>query len=116
MRQRLRVRLRLGLGLSRRRCGAPELRIGRLGALLPLPLSVATRALRRVGVLELRAEDLDAPLLTLSPAARVLRRRVALELRIKGALRQYRAGSTPPKVMRRKDTACSRCLASTIVF
>ena len=32
---------------------------GRLGALLPLPLSVATRALRRVGVLELRTEDLD---------------------------------------------------------
>ena len=117
-RQRLRVRLRLRLGLALRlkRSVALGLSIDRLGALLRLSLSVATWAPRRVGVLELRAEDLDAPLLTLSPAARVLRRRGALELRIKGALRQYRAGSTPPKVMRRKDTACTRCLASTIVL
>ena len=59
MRQRL--RLRLGLGLCRRRCGAPELRIDRLDALLPLPRSMTTRALRRVGALELHSEDWDAP-------------------------------------------------------
>ena len=61
MRQRLRVRLRLGPGWCRRRCGAPELRIDRLDALLPLPRSMTTRALRRVGALELHTEDWDAP-------------------------------------------------------
>ena len=61
MRQRLRVRLRLGPGWCRRRCGAPELRIDRLDALLPLPRSMTTRALRRVCVLELHTEDWDAP-------------------------------------------------------
>ena len=75
--QRLRVRLRLRLGLALRlkRSIALGLSIDRLGALLRLSLSVATWAPRRVGVLELRAEDLDAP----------------------------------------KDTAFTRCLASTIV-
>ena len=102
MRQRLRVRLRLGLGLSLRRCGALELRIGRLGAMLPLPLSLATKAPRRCSLLELRTEGVHALLLTLSRAAGALRRCGALEVRIEGVklsygvLRQRRAGSAPP--------------------
>ena len=93
LRQRLRVRLRLRLGLRPWRCGALERRIDRLGALLPLSLSLATRAPRCVGALELRAEDLDELLLTLSLTARDLRRSGARELRSEDVLRQCRTGS-----------------------